>query len=147
MYTFQEEVPSVSVYNALREVVGWGAFDVASVEKALPNSVFSVIAKYDDETVGFARVIGDGGTCYYIQEIIVHPDHQRKGIANTFMEHIIAFFKRDAATRSYMGVFVAKGLEPFYEKFGFWKRPTKVMGPGILQFWNDPDYNQQFIGE
>lgn len=46
----------------------------------------------------------------------------------------------------YIGVLDGKDLEGFYEKFGFWKRPTCEMSPGMMQFWNDPEFNKRFNG-
>ena len=90
----------------------------------MPNSVYSVVAEYKNELIAFARVVGDGGLCFYIQEIIVHPNHRRKGIASKFMDYIFEYLRRTATKRSYIGVFSGKGLEEFYERYGFWKRPT-----------------------
>ena len=146
MYVFSEENPSVQKYNELREIVGWEAMDFEAVKKSLPKSIYAVVAKYDNEIVGFARVIGDGALCFYIQEIIVHPEHRKRGIAKTFMEHIFRFLKNNAVKKSYIGVFVGKGLEGFYKKYGFWERPTTVMGPGMIQFWDDDEYNRRFNG-
>jgi GNAT superfamily N-acetyltransferase len=144
MYTFYEELPTSRKYNELRELAGWGPLDNAIVERSLPKSVFGVTAKYEGEVIGFARVVGDGGLCFHIQEIIVHPDHQKKGIAGKFMQHIFNHLKSNAAQRAYISAFVGKGLEDFYKKYGFWERPTKVMGPGMMQFWNDEEFNRHF---
>lgn len=144
MYTFHEELPSPEKYNELREIVGWGSLDKRVVEKSLPKSIYSITAKYNNEIVGFARIIGDGGLCFYIQEIIVHPDHQRKSIASKFMNYIMVYLEKNAINRSYIGVFVGKGLEDFYKRYGFWERPTRVMGSGMMQFWKDPEFNKHF---
>ncbi|MBN1304999.1 MAG: GNAT family N-acetyltransferase [Anaerolineales bacterium] len=114
------------------------------VEKALLHSLYAVLARYNRETIGFARVVGDGGLCFYIQEIIVHPDHQRKGIASTFMQYILASLEERAIPRSYIGVFAGKGLKDFYRGYGFWERPSGVMGSGMMQFWKDSAFNQHF---
>jgi GNAT superfamily N-acetyltransferase len=144
MYVFNEEIPSRTKYNELREIVGWGALDNESVEKSLPRSVYAVTARFNGEIIGFARVIGDGSLCFYIQEIIVHPEHQKRGIANTFMKYIIEYLNKNAIKRSYIGVFAGKGLEKFYKKYGFWERPTNEMGPGMMQFWDDAEFNKHF---
>lgn len=144
MYDFIEKTPSTSEYNSLRIIAGWGALDNESVTTALANSVYSVVASYNNETIAFARVIGDGALCFYIQEIIVHPEHQGRGIATKFMDHIFNYLKNNATKRSYIAVFVGKNLEGFYEKYGFWKRPTSEMGHGMMQFWDDQDFNEQF---
>lgn len=144
MYTFHEEIPPPEKYNKLRELVGWGPLEMKAVKQALPKSIYSVVAKKHNEIIAFARLVGDGKLCFYIQEIIVHPDHQRQGIANDFMKYIISYIGKNATKRSYIGVFAGKGLEDFYKKYGFWERPTKVMGPGMMQFWNDIDFNKHF---
>ena len=147
MYRYHEELPSPEKYNELREVVGWESLNIEAVRKSLPNSIYSITAKCNDDTIAFARVVGDGGLCFYIQEIIVHPNHQRKGIAQTFMKYIFDYIKANATKRSYISVFVNIGLESFYKKYGFWERPTKVMGPGMMQFWNDAGFNNRFKGD
>jgi len=146
MYSFHEEIPARQKYNELRELVGWGPLDDVIVERSLPKSVYAITAKCDGEVIAFARVVGDGGLCFHIQEIIVHPDHQKKGIAKKFMQYIFDYLKKNAAKRSYISVFVGKGLEDFYKEYGFWERPTKVMGSGMMQFWDDIEFNKHFNG-
>jgi ribosomal protein S18 acetylase RimI-like enzyme len=145
MYTIHEESLPGEQYNELREIVGWGALDPDKVKSSLPNSLYSVLAKYNDEIIGFTRVVGDGGLSFYIPDIIIHPMHQRKGIATKFMDCIMKFLQKNACDRSYVCVFVGNevAMTKFYEKYGFWKRPTINMGPGMFQFWNDPEYNKQ----
>ncbi len=144
MYTFHEELPSCAKYNELRLTAGWGSLDPIKVEESLPRSVYSILAKYRDEVIGFARVVGDGGLCLYIQEIIVNPKHQGNGIAKEFMKHVMAYFHQHVCDRGYIGVFAGKDLEEFYKQYGFWKRPTTEMGSGMMQFWNDPEFNKHF---
>ncbi len=144
MYTFHEHLPTPEKYNELREKAGWGPLAIDLVTRSLPNSQYAVCAKHINNTIAFARVVGDGGLSFYIQEIIVDPDHQKKGIASEFMKYILNYFKQNAGNRSYIGVFVGKDLEKFYEKYGFWKRPTSIMGSDMMQFWNDPEFNLYF---
>lgn len=144
MYEYIEKLPTESEYNKLRETAGWGALDSVSVEKALPNSLYSITATLNNEVIAFARVVGDGFLCFYIQEIIVHPSHQGKGIASQFMKFIFNYLKNNATNRSYIAVFSGKNLERFYEQYGFWKRPTSEMGHGMMQFWNDIEFNHYF---
>ena len=128
MYIYIEKLPTPEKYNELRNKVGWGELDLELVTSSLPNSLYSICAFDNKNIIGFARVIGDGGLCFYIQEIIVDPNHQKKGIASNFMKYILDFFSKTAKKRSYIGVFSGKNLEHFYEKYGFWKRPTNEMG-------------------
>lgn len=144
MIEYRETIVSAEEYNRLRETAGWGSLEDVTVRRALPNSQFCVCAYDSGRVIGFARVIGDGGLCYYIQEIIIEPEYQRQGIGSRFMEYVMNFFKRNAIKRCYIGVFAGKELEGFYSRFGFWKRPTDHMGPGMMQFWNDVEFNGLF---
>lgn len=142
MYEFIEKAPTTIEYNSLRVKAGWGALEDKAVKKALSNSVYSIVANNNERTIAFARVVGDGALCFYIQEIIVHPKHQGKGIATEFMNHIFNFLKMNATRRSYIGVFAGKNLENFYRKYGFWERPNSEMGSGMMQFWDDQLFNE-----
>ena len=141
MYKYRERLPTSAEYNGLRESAGWGPLEVSTVERSLPKSVYSICAEHERNLAGFGRVVGDGGLCFYIQEIIVLPEHQGKGIGTCILDRIMEYIDRHATKRSYVAVMVARGLESFYAKYGFWTRPNKKMGPGMMQFWNDPDFN------
>jgi len=39
-----------------------------------------VVARVDGHLVGLARVVSDGATIAYLQDVLVHPDHRRAGI-------------------------------------------------------------------
>lgn len=69
-------LPGPEEYNRLRTSVGWPAADLIAAAASLPKSLFSVCAFLDDSLVGMARVVGDGGLVFYIQDVIVLPEHQ-----------------------------------------------------------------------
>lgn len=130
-----EQLPSPADYNRLRAAVGWGEYDLALVERALPASLYGVCAWKGGELVGMARVIGDGGLVYYIQDVIVLPAYQRQGIGTALMERIMAWVRAHASRNTIVGLMAAAGKEPFYEKYGFTRRPTERLGAGMTQFW------------
>jgi len=130
-----EQLPTPDDYNRLRAAVGWGVYDRELVERALPTSLYGVCAYESDELVGMARVIGDGGMVYYIQDVIVLPGHQRQGIGTTLMDKIMTWVRAHASRNTIVGLMAAAGKEPFYEKYGFTRRPTERLGAGMTQFW------------
>jgi ribosomal protein S18 acetylase RimI-like enzyme len=54
--------------------------DIMEIEKSLPKSLYCLCALADNEIIGMARVIGEDGMVYYIQDVIVRPEYKRQGI-------------------------------------------------------------------
>ena len=75
----------------LYESVGWVFYckhpDV--VEKAYANSLCILAAYEDEKLVGLIRSVGDGHTILFIQDLLVHPDYQRKGIGTALMKALL----------------------------------------------------------
>lgn len=130
-----ERIPTAGEYNRLRQAVGWSTYADDNAARFLPNSLFAVCAHREDDLIGMARVIGDGGLAFYIQDVIVLPDHQRQGVGSILMDRIMAYIRRNAFAHSYVGLMSARGKEPFYEKYGFTIRPTETLGAGMTIFW------------
>ena len=134
-YEIIERKPTVAELFFLREVVGWGTGEKAAFEMGLENSLYGVCIVKDDKIIGTARVIGDGNTCFYIQDVIVLPGHQRMGLGNQMMKKMMEYVEAHACPGAVIGLMAATGKETFYEKFGFWQRPNEYFGPGMMQFW------------
>ena len=123
--------PTISEYKKLRESAGWWDVDEAAVKTALTNSLFSVVAVEKGELVGFGRIVGDGGLYFYIQDLIIHPEFQEKGFGKKIMDALMAFIRTGAKPGAFIGLMAAKGLERYYESFGFKVRDTDA--PGMYQ--------------
>jgi predicted GNAT family N-acyltransferase len=130
-----ERKPTVEELFILRESVGWGTGEKEAFEKGLKNSLYGVCVFKDGKITGAARVIGDGSTCFYIQDVIVKPEHQKTGIGMQMMGKLMEYIEANACSGAVVGLMSAKGKEEFYEKFGFWKRPNEYLGHGMMQFW------------
>lgn len=137
-----ERMPTAGEYNRLRKAVGWSTYADEDAARFLPNSLFAVCAHLQDELIGMARVIGDGGLAFYIQDVIVLPGYQRQGVGSKLMDRTMAYIRRNAFANSYVGLMSARGKEPFYEKYGFTIRPTEMLGAGMTIFWKGTDRKQ-----
>lgn len=125
-----ERLPTPTEYNALRSAVGWRPHPEDAIAKALPNTLYCICAYVDDELAGMARVIGDQGLAYYVQDVIVIPAYQHQGIGTQMMDRIMAYLYQSSQTATF-GLMAAGGKEAFYEKYGFTRRPTDKMGAGM----------------
>jgi len=135
-YTITEKLPTPTEYNDLRVAVGWGAYPENIIQRSLPHSLYCVCAYVEDQIVGMARVIGDGGLVYYIQDVIVLPSCQRQGIGRAMMDRVMAYLRAHASHNTILGLMAAVGKEPFYESYGFAPRPTDQLGCGMTRFWS-----------
>ena len=100
----------------------WGnAPTKEQIELALTNSIF-VVSVYDrGKVAAMARMIGDMGLCYYIKDVVVHPDYQKKGIGRLLINELLGFVKSNgiSGTEIFVELCAMPEKIPFYEKFGF----------------------------
>ncbi len=137
-YTLKQELPDLDEWLNLRRLVGWHVYERTSAQAGLSHSLFGVCAYAKDGTlVGMARVIGDGGTCYYIQDVIVHPDWQGLGIGKAVLGSVMEYILSHAQKGSVVALMSAIGRESFYEKFGFHRRPNHKLGCGMSWIWEN----------
>jgi predicted N-acetyltransferase YhbS len=136
-YEIIKRKPSADELIYLRKSIGWGIPDKKFLQIGLNNSLYAVCAACDKKVIGTARVVGDGTTVFYIQDVIVTPEFQRKGIGISMMKEIMGYIGRNACQGAVVGLMSAKGKEEFYERFGFRKRPDKNFGAGMMQLWEN----------
>jgi len=134
-YALVERPPAVEEYQALRCAVGWGEADMNAARISLQNSLYWVCVLKDQQVIGCGRVIGDGALCFYVQDIIVLPQYQGRGLGRRIMDKVMEYLRANAHRGGFVGLMAAKGAEGFYLKYGFMTRPTKDYGPGMILFW------------
>ncbi len=66
---------------ALYRAVGWSTYTdhPEMLKAALAGSTRVVTAHRSDRLVGLARVLSDGASICYLQDVLVHPQEQRNG--------------------------------------------------------------------
>ncbi len=124
------------MYLKLRDAVSWKKLSKMQAQKALDNSLHVVVAYLDKEPVGMGRIVGDGAVICYVQDLIVVPSMQGKGIGGILIERlkeVVSSFGYEDTTMMF-ALMCAKGREKFYEKHNFIARPTKDLGPGMIQY-------------
>ena len=84
------------------------------------------------------RIVGDGAVICYIQDLIVIPEYQGKGVGQFIMESLIDYVKelKLPDTQIMLDLMCAVGRENFYKRYGFIARPTEKLGPGMIMYIN-----------
>ena len=74
--------------------VGWTSYlrRPGLLREAYANSLKALAAFDGSRLVGMIRAVGDGASILYIQDLLVHPDYQRKGIGSRLMAEMLRCF-------------------------------------------------------
>ena len=126
----------LSTYLELRRKVSWKPLTDEQAEKAIENSLLTVVAYDQDKPVGMGRIVGDGAVICYIQDLIVIPEYQGQGVGQMIMESLIDYARelKFPDTELMLDLMCAVGREEFYKKSGFIARPTEKLGPGMIMY-------------
>lgn len=123
---------SLSSLLDLYTAVGWSAYTNEErredLREAVGNSGFVVSAWVDDSMVGLARVLSDDVSICYLQDILVHPSYQRRGIGARLISEYLTRYQHVRSK-----VLLTDDEErqrSFYEKAGL--RNTKDLTSGNL---------------
>ena len=106
------------ILNLYRSV-GWTAYtdEPASLKAGFQNSLLTLAAYEGNTLLGVIRTVGDGQTIIYIQDILVLPEHQRRGIGTALVRTVLDCF-RDVRQIMLTTDNTPKTIA-FYESLGF----------------------------
>ncbi len=136
MIRYKNQKPTIDEYIFLRNSADWNLEEKGiSDERAiasLDSSPYCVTAWDDSNIIGMIRISGDRSMYGYIQDTIVLPEYQGKGVGNAMMDIILSHVKNK---RGYLlGVCPSEASVRFYQRFGFVKRPENPNGFMSIEF-------------
>ena len=101
--------------------VGWTNYTdkPEMVKKAYENSLLTLGAYDSNQLVGVIRTVGDGFSIVFVQDILVLPEYQRKGIGTQLLREVIERFST-AYQITLMTDNTPKTIS-FYQSLGFAK--------------------------
>ena len=112
---------SVSIDDILHlyQAVGWTNYtnQTQMLEQSLAHSLAIYVARDGKEIVGLVRLVGDGFSSVFVQDLIVLPSYQRQGIGSNLMKEALADYK-DAYQIKLATEQTEKNLG-FYRSLGF----------------------------
>ena len=112
---------SVSLDDVLHlyQAVGWTNYtnQLQMLAQALTHSLAIYLARDGEKIVGLVRLIGDGFSSVFVQDLIVLPTYQRQGIGSTLIKQALSDYK-DAYQVQLATEESEKTLE-FYRSLGF----------------------------
>lgn len=79
---------------ALYEAVGWTSYTAEPkiLLDAIQRSTFWIAARNDGTLVGLARCLSDDFSIFYLQDVLVQPASQRKGVGSALLNRCLSRF-------------------------------------------------------
>ena len=115
----KQEIVKLEDVLHLYQAVGWTNYtnQPEMLEQALSHSLVIYLALDGDAVVGLIRLVGDGFSSIFVQDLLVLPSYQRQGIGSSLMKEALENYK-DA----YQVQLVTEQTEKnvgFYRSLGF----------------------------
>ncbi|MBE5778961.1 MAG: GNAT family N-acetyltransferase [Clostridiales bacterium] len=116
--------------EALYRSVGWTSYfrRPGLLAEAYARSLKAFAAWDGPRLVGVVRAVGDGVSILYIQDLIVHPEYQRRGIGSRLISEMLKCYPD--VNQTVLLTDNTDNTVPFYEAIGF----CKVEAVGCCSF-------------
>ena len=86
------------------------------IEKSMKNAAcYGVRVDGEARLVGFARVISDYATTYYLCDVVIDPEYRGRGLGTALVAHIVA----QPEFAGLRGLLITRDAHALYRKFGF----------------------------
>ena len=115
----KQEIVKLEDVLHLYQAVGWTNYtnQPQMLEQSLAHSLAIYVARDGEEIVGLVRLVGDGFSSVFVQDLIVLPSYQRRGIGSDLMKEALEDYK-DAYQVQLVTEQTERTLE-FYRSMGF----------------------------
>jgi ribosomal protein S18 acetylase RimI-like enzyme len=142
IYANQEEDISVKTTSPVRLVQAWDEDEIADLYRAggwwkeeyrveeirhLIHGSFLFAVSTDEKTgraVGMGRVLSDGVSDGYIQDLVVLPEYRKKGLGSQIVSELVKKCREKGLT--WIGIIAEPDSSVFYSLLGFQKMENYV---------------------
>lgn len=125
---------SILEYTDILNSVGWKIPALRLLKISLEKGI-SVKYVLDNEVIGMARFVTDGGYAGLIMDVVVKVEYQGMGYGKRLMGALIDYIKSQLLEDEEMMIQLlsAPGCQKFYSKFGF-KVKKEVVEDGMYMW-------------
>ena len=87
-----------------------------TIERSMRNSAcFGICTGEEEKLIGFARVISDYATTWYLCDVIIDPAYRGQGLGKALVAHITSL----PAFAGLRGLLLTRDAHGLYEQYGF----------------------------
>ena len=133
VYRLISTAPAVSDHVMLRERAGLSPMGPRQAEAALRGSwtACHVVHEPSGETVAMGRIIGDGGCFFQVVDMAVLPQHQRRGLGDAVLAHLLDRIRAQAPAGAYVSLLADPPGRRLYTKHGFRETAPSSIGMAL----------------
>ena len=96
----------------------------AQIEKSMRHSsCYGVFVEGEERLIGFARVITDYATTYYLCDVVIDGEYRGRGLGTALVSHIVS----SPEYQGLRGMLITRDAHDLYRKFGFEVLNGRVM--------------------
>lgn len=72
--------------------VGWTAYtdQPETLRRGFENSLLTLAAYEENRLIGVLRAVGDGQTIVFVQDLLILPEYQRRGVGTALLRKLLA---------------------------------------------------------
>jgi spermidine synthase len=120
------DTPIDQIITLYRQAGWWKSPDAERdhVRRIIAGSHCFLVALENDELVGMGRVISDGESDAYIQDVTVKTTCRKKGIGTQIVKRLVGRIETDGL--KWIGLIAERNTHEFYERIGFKKMPDSI---------------------
>lgn len=93
-----------------------------TIEKSVRNSAcYGVYVDGADRLAGFARVITDNATTWYLCDVVIDPEYRNRGLGKALVAHIVSEYS------GLRGLLLTRDAHGLYSRYGFADAGSRAM--------------------
>mgnify|MGYP002597501337 FL=1 len=99
--------------------VGWTAYtdQPETLHRGFENSLLTLAAYEENRLIGILRAVGDGQTIVFVQDLLILPEYQRRGVGTALLRELLARYPQ--VRQIELNADDSPSLLAFYRKTGF----------------------------
>jgi N-acetylglutamate synthase-like GNAT family acetyltransferase len=98
------------------------------IKKSIQNSsCYGIYLEDEEKLAGFARVISDYATTYYLCDVVIDAEYQHNGLGTALVEYIESL----PIYEGLRGILITRDAHSLYRKFGYEVLDGRVMVKGL----------------
>ena len=102
------------ILSLLKETA-WAKHYTPEIIRGIIQNSLCMGVYFEGVQIGFARCVTDYTTVFYLEDVVIHPEHRGRGLGMDLVETILA----QEPICNLKGILVTEDAFSLYEKFGF----------------------------